>query len=305
MDKFIGTEFRSRYVNPTWIEGMKKEGYAGAGEMRQFVEYLWGWDATAPEVDRRREVEGDVRRLRRGQAQARHAGVLREELALRLSGHDRADGRDGPQGLLEGDAATQKKLLRSTSTASTSTAPAAPRSRPEIRGCRSTCSTRPSVGIPVPALDGFQKAMEQAMGGTVANTARATEHFVRNNEAVHRCARGPAIPGLAGAPQRTGARARCRGFQAAGLSDGGERSVPAVIDGETTGGRGQARMGGGRRDGARARVPRRLALAAQTIRRGKSVKCRDWGLGILRGLGIGGENPPRGMSNPQPLIPDP
>ena len=50
IDKFIGTEFRSRYVNPTWIEGMKKEGYAGAGEMRAFVEYLWGWDATAPEV---------------------------------------------------------------------------------------------------------------------------------------------------------------------------------------------------------------------------------------------------------------
>ena len=50
MDKFIGTEFRSRYVNPTWIEGMKKEGYAGAGEMRSFVEYLWGWNATAPEM---------------------------------------------------------------------------------------------------------------------------------------------------------------------------------------------------------------------------------------------------------------
>ena len=50
MDKFIGTEFRSRYVNPTWIEGMKKEGYAGAGEMRAFVEYLWGWNATTPGV---------------------------------------------------------------------------------------------------------------------------------------------------------------------------------------------------------------------------------------------------------------
>ena len=50
IDKFIGTEFRSRYVNPTWIEGMKKEGYAGAGAMREFVEYLWGWDATVPET---------------------------------------------------------------------------------------------------------------------------------------------------------------------------------------------------------------------------------------------------------------
>ena len=34
IDKFLGTEFRSRYVNPTWIEGMQREGYAGAGEMR-------------------------------------------------------------------------------------------------------------------------------------------------------------------------------------------------------------------------------------------------------------------------------
>ena len=50
IDKFIGTEFRSRYVNPTWIEGMQHEGYAGAGEMRAFVEYLWGWDATVSEA---------------------------------------------------------------------------------------------------------------------------------------------------------------------------------------------------------------------------------------------------------------
>ena len=50
IDEFIGKEFRSRYVNPTWIEGMKKEGYAGAGAMREFVEYLWGWDATVTET---------------------------------------------------------------------------------------------------------------------------------------------------------------------------------------------------------------------------------------------------------------
>ena len=64
IDEFIGKEFRSRYVNPTWIEGMKKEGYAGAGAMREFVEYLWGWDATRHETDRRRDVAGNVRRLR-------------------------------------------------------------------------------------------------------------------------------------------------------------------------------------------------------------------------------------------------
>ncbi len=50
LDKFLGREFRSRYVNPTWIKGMQKEGYAGAGAMREFVEYLWGWDATATDV---------------------------------------------------------------------------------------------------------------------------------------------------------------------------------------------------------------------------------------------------------------
>jgi cobaltochelatase CobN len=49
-EKFVGQEFRSRYVNPTWIQGMQKEGYAGAGEMRAFIEYLWGWDATATQV---------------------------------------------------------------------------------------------------------------------------------------------------------------------------------------------------------------------------------------------------------------
>lgn len=50
VDEFIGREFRSRYVNPTWIRGMQSEGYAGAGAMREFVEYLWGWDATVTQT---------------------------------------------------------------------------------------------------------------------------------------------------------------------------------------------------------------------------------------------------------------
>src|SRR5690606_3841545 len=50
IDKFIATEFRSRYVNPNWIEGMQAEGYAGARTMVEFVEYLWGWDATVTDV---------------------------------------------------------------------------------------------------------------------------------------------------------------------------------------------------------------------------------------------------------------
>ncbi|MBE9546804.1 MAG: cobaltochelatase subunit CobN [Proteobacteria bacterium] len=46
--KTIGRELRTRYLNPEWIEGMKKEKYAGAREMEKFVEYMWGWQVTVP-----------------------------------------------------------------------------------------------------------------------------------------------------------------------------------------------------------------------------------------------------------------
>ncbi len=49
MAKTLGREMRSRYLNPQWIAGMKKEDYAGAREMAHFVEYLWGWEMTTPD----------------------------------------------------------------------------------------------------------------------------------------------------------------------------------------------------------------------------------------------------------------
>lgn len=45
----FGREIRTRYLNPKWIEGMKKEDYAGAREMSDYVEYMWGWQVTVPE----------------------------------------------------------------------------------------------------------------------------------------------------------------------------------------------------------------------------------------------------------------
>ncbi len=48
--KTIGRELRTRYLNPKWIEGMKKEDYAGAREMAHFVEYMWGWQVTTPQA---------------------------------------------------------------------------------------------------------------------------------------------------------------------------------------------------------------------------------------------------------------
>jgi len=48
IEKTIGMELRSRYLNPEWIKGMKKENYAGAREMEDFVENMWGWQTTTP-----------------------------------------------------------------------------------------------------------------------------------------------------------------------------------------------------------------------------------------------------------------
>ncbi|MEE1577358.1 MAG: cobaltochelatase subunit CobN, partial [Deltaproteobacteria bacterium] len=38
--------FRSRVLNPKWINGMREHGYKGAFEMAATVDYLFGYDAT-------------------------------------------------------------------------------------------------------------------------------------------------------------------------------------------------------------------------------------------------------------------
>lgn len=44
--KTIGREMRTRYLNPQWIDGMKQDNYAGARQMSEFTENLWGWQVT-------------------------------------------------------------------------------------------------------------------------------------------------------------------------------------------------------------------------------------------------------------------
>lgn len=43
--------FRSRVVNPKWIESIRRHGYKGALELSSTVEYLFGYDATAQVVE--------------------------------------------------------------------------------------------------------------------------------------------------------------------------------------------------------------------------------------------------------------
>ncbi|MFW6117336.1 MAG: cobaltochelatase subunit CobN [Thermoproteota archaeon] len=46
--KFI---FRSRLLNPKWIESLKPHGYSGAGELSRTVDFVFGWDATVEAVE--------------------------------------------------------------------------------------------------------------------------------------------------------------------------------------------------------------------------------------------------------------
>ncbi|GIX32035.1 MAG: hypothetical protein KatS3mg124_2507 [Porticoccaceae bacterium] len=44
-------ELRGRFLNPAWLEPLMNHGYAGARTMgSEFLEYLWGWQVTNPDV---------------------------------------------------------------------------------------------------------------------------------------------------------------------------------------------------------------------------------------------------------------
>jgi cobaltochelatase CobN len=184
LDKFIGTEFRSRYVNPTWIEGMKKEGYAGAGEMRSFVEYLWGWDATAPEVvdDGMWKETFDV------YVQDKHKLAMKEFFEKNSPfAYQDMTGRmveTVRKGYWKADDATKKKLLEEY-VASVNE---------HGVGCSEFTCGNPRLqkyvieegrkaGIPVPALDGYQKAMEKATGTQIDAAAEDAANFAKQNDA--------------------------------------------------------------------------------------------------------------------------
>lgn len=49
LDKFLGRELKTRYLNPKWIDEMVNEGYAGARFINKMIFNLWGWEATMPE----------------------------------------------------------------------------------------------------------------------------------------------------------------------------------------------------------------------------------------------------------------
>lgn len=50
-DKELKYIYRSRVLNPKWIEAMKKHGYKGACEFSKVIDYSFGWDATTNVID--------------------------------------------------------------------------------------------------------------------------------------------------------------------------------------------------------------------------------------------------------------
>jgi cobaltochelatase CobN len=43
--------FRSRLLNPKWIQSMKRHGYSGASDVSRTVDFVFGWDATVEVVE--------------------------------------------------------------------------------------------------------------------------------------------------------------------------------------------------------------------------------------------------------------
>jgi Cobalamin biosynthesis protein CobN and related Mg-chelatases len=51
LDDEIRRVVRAKLLNPQWIEGMKKHGYKGAGDISKRVGNVFGWEASTQEVD--------------------------------------------------------------------------------------------------------------------------------------------------------------------------------------------------------------------------------------------------------------
>ena len=183
IDKFIGAEFRTRYVNPTWIEGMQGEGYAGAGEMRAFVEYLWGWDAVAPEtVDDAMWQESfavyveDRHDLDLEAFFDEHSPHAYQDITGRMVETIR-------KGYWETDAATLERLLQEhVESVAEHGVGCSVQTCANPRLLRYVLEQGAVMNIPGPALDAYRAAMEAALGADIESAAAAAEEFVRWNE---------------------------------------------------------------------------------------------------------------------------
>jgi cobaltochelatase CobN len=217
IDEFIGSEFRSRYVNPTWIEGMQKEGYAGAGAMREFVEYLWGWDATVTEtIDDAMWQETfevyvrDKHGLDLEQFFDEKSPFAFQDIAARMLETAR-------KGYWQADAETRATLVREylESVAEHGV------------GCSDNTCGNPrlleyvveqarAANVPAAAIAAFAAAVERATGAPLADVAAAAREFVASNEP--RLA-NRAVPGPSAAVEESVDAAELRGYRLQNMAE--------------------------------------------------------------------------------------
>ncbi|WP_410508519.1 cobaltochelatase subunit CobN [Methanosarcina hadiensis] len=50
MQEYLSKDLRARYFNDKWIEGMQKSGYSGGSMMSEFVDNLFGWEVSDPDL---------------------------------------------------------------------------------------------------------------------------------------------------------------------------------------------------------------------------------------------------------------
>jgi len=50
MQEYLSKDLRARYFNDKWIEGMQSSGYSGGSMMSDFVNNLFGWEVSAPDL---------------------------------------------------------------------------------------------------------------------------------------------------------------------------------------------------------------------------------------------------------------
>lgn len=50
MQEYLSKDLRARYFNDKWIEGMKNSGYSGGSMMSDFVNNLFGWEVSDPDL---------------------------------------------------------------------------------------------------------------------------------------------------------------------------------------------------------------------------------------------------------------
>jgi cobaltochelatase CobN len=181
---FIGRELHSRYVNPTWIKGMQKEGYAGAAAMREFIEYMWGWNATVTSAVNDQMWQEtfdtyveDKQNLGMKEYFENNSPFSYQDITARMLETTR-------KGYWKADSATKTKLLNEYIESI---------NKHGVNCTDVSCGNgklldyvmkeAAKAGVPAPAIANARSQLEKAMGKTIEAAAQELSQFSQNNDA--------------------------------------------------------------------------------------------------------------------------